>query len=105
MSPTPAIPVAVHVFRPGRADGEAGEDLQVGEAEVEVRAEKNQRPQRRCHHRREHLGKAPQMGVVAVVGGHDHADHEVRDWGQAGHRMSVARRRRAPHCAVPARDR
>jgi len=53
-------------------------------------------PWGRCDHRREHLGQAAQVGVVAVLGGHDHADHDVDDGGQAGNRISFAGRRRPP---------
>lgn len=75
--------------------------LQVGQAEVEVRPEQDQRPQGGCDNRREHLGEAAQLGVVGVLGGHDHADHDVDDGGQAGHPMRFAGRRRPPPvCAL-----
>ena len=75
--------------------------LQVREAEVEVRPEKDQRPEGRCHHRREHLREAAEMGVVGVLGGDENADHYVSDGGQAGHPMRFAGRRRLPATRIP----
>ena len=73
--------------------------LQVGEAKVKVRPEQDQRPEGRGHYGREHLGKAAEMGVVAVLGGDDHADHHIDDEGQTGHPIRFAGHGRAPPTA------
>lgn len=54
--------------------------------------EEDQRPQGGCHDRGEHLGQAPEVGVVAVLEGRNHADHHIDDGGQAGHPISFAGR-------------
>jgi len=62
-----------------------GRRLQLAEVEVEARSEQDQRPKRRRHDCRDDLGDGGQVGVVIVLGGDDHAEHNVYERGQTAH--------------------
>jgi len=56
------------------------------------RSEQDQRPKRRRHDRRGDLGDSRQVGVVAVLGGDDYADHCVCERDQTAHSIIFASR-------------
>ncbi len=72
--------------------------LQMGKAEVEVRSEQDQRPERRRHNRRDDLGHGRQVGVVRVLRGDDDAEHHICEEGQIAHLVILRRagRRSSP---------
>ena len=63
----------------------------MGEAEVEVRAEQDQRPKRRRYNRRDDVGHVGQVAVVAVLGADDGAKYQICESGQIAHSFILRR--------------